>query len=38
MYNEFIELMKKFVDIIILEGGENYVVIDLMIIKIEFIL
>ncbi|MGJ6670472.1 uridine-cytidine kinase [Listeria monocytogenes] len=38
MHNEFIEPTKKFADIIIPEGGENHVAIDLMTTKIESIL
>ncbi|WP_042345741.1 uridine kinase [Bacillus massiliigorillae] len=38
MHNEFIEPSKKYADIIIPEGGQNHVAIDLMVTKIKTIL
>ncbi|PNB74611.1 uridine kinase, partial [Pseudomonas sp. FW305-BF6] len=38
MHNQFCEPSKKFADIIIPEGGQNFVAIDLMATKIQTIL
>jgi len=38
MHNQFIEPTKRYADIIIPEGGQNYVAIDLMVTKIKTIL
>lgn len=38
MHNQFIEPTKRYADIIIPEGGHNYVAIDLMVTKIQTIL
>ncbi|GGK16427.1 hypothetical protein GCM10010965_06850 [Caldalkalibacillus thermarum] len=38
MHNQFVEPTKKYADIIIPEGGENQVAIDLMVTKIKTIL
>jgi uridine kinase len=38
MHNQFIEPTKRYADIIIPEGGQNYVAIDLMVTKIQTIL
>ena len=38
MHNQFIEPTKRYADIIIPEGGENQVAIDLMVTKIKTIL
>jgi uridine kinase len=38
MHNQFIEPTKRYADIIIPEGGQNHVAIDLMVTKIQTIL
>lgn len=38
MHNQFIEPTKRYADVIIPEGGQNYVAIDLMVTKIQTIL
>lgn len=38
MHNQFIEPSKRYADIIIPEGGQNHVAIDLMVTKIQTIL
>ena len=38
MHNQFIEPTKRYADIIIPEGGQNHVAIDLMVTKIKTIL
>ena len=38
MHNQFIEPTKRYADVIIPEGGHNYVAIDLMVTKIQTIL
>ena len=35
MHNQFIEPSKKFADIIIPEGGQNHVAIDIMVTKLQ---
>jgi uridine kinase len=38
MHNQFVEPTKRYADIIIPEGGQNHVAIDLMVTKIQTIL
>jgi uridine kinase len=38
MHNQFIEPTKRYADVIIPEGGQNHVAIDLMVTKIQTIL
>ena len=38
MHEQFIEPSKKFADVIIPEGGKNYVAIDLLVTKISSII
>lgn len=38
MHNQFVELTKRYADIIVPEGGHNKVVIDLLVTKIKTIL
>jgi uridine kinase len=38
MYHEFIEPTKRYADLIVPEGGENHVAIDLLVTKIKSIL